>query len=73
VSLIPGSDPGSKKVGIRKASSRWFISGSGLDPDSNGSVDPAPAWESGSGSRKAKMTRKERKLRNFMFEVLDVL
>jgi hypothetical protein len=34
-------------------------SGSGLDPDSIGSVDPDS--ESGSGSRRAKMTRKSRK------------
>jgi hypothetical protein len=33
-------------------------SGSGLDPDSIGSVDPVPDLESGSGSRKAKITHK---------------
>jgi hypothetical protein len=39
-----------------------------LDPDSIGSVDPDPYSESGSGSRRAKMTHKSRKeLRNFMF------
>jgi hypothetical protein len=38
------------------------------DPDSIGSVDPDPYPESGSGSRRAKMTQKSRKkLRNFMF------
>jgi hypothetical protein len=38
--------------------------GSGLDPDSIGSVDP----DSESGSRRAKMTHKSRKkFRNFMF------
>jgi hypothetical protein len=37
-----------------------------LDPDSIGSVDPDS--ESGSGSRKAKMTNNSRKkLKNFMF------
>ncbi len=35
--------------------------GSGLDPDSIGSVDPDPDSESGSGSRRAKMTHKSRK------------
>jgi hypothetical protein len=35
--------------------------GSGLDPDSVGSVDPDPDSESGSGSRRAKMTHKSRK------------
>ncbi len=35
-------------------------SGSGLDPDSIGSVDPDPDSESGSGSRGAKMTHKSR-------------
>ncbi len=44
-----------------------FGSGSQLDPDSIGSVDPDPYSES--GSRRAKiMTNKRRKnLRNFMF------
>ncbi len=36
-------------------------SGSGLDPDSIGSVDPDPDSESGSGSRRAKITQKSRK------------
>jgi hypothetical protein len=36
-----------------------FGSGSGLDPDSIGPVDPDP--DSGSGSRRAKMTHKSRK------------
>ncbi len=35
-------------------------SGSGLDPYSIGSVDPDPYSESGSGSRRAKMTHKSR-------------
>ncbi len=44
-----------------------FGSGSVLDPDSIRSVDPDPYSESGSGSRRAKMTHKSRKkLRNFM-------
>jgi len=34
--------------------------GSGLDPYSIGSVDPDPYSESGSGSRRAKMTHKSR-------------
>jgi hypothetical protein len=34
--------------------------GSGLDPDSIGSVDPDPDSETGSGSRRAKMTHKSR-------------
>jgi len=33
--------------------------GSGLDPDSIGSVDPDPDSVSGSGSRRAKMTHKK--------------
>ncbi len=36
-------------------------SGSGLDPYSIGPVDPDPYSESGSGSRRAKMTHKSRK------------
>jgi hypothetical protein len=40
-----------------------------LDPDSIGPVDPDS--ESGSGSRRVKMTQKSRKkFKNFMFEVL---
>jgi hypothetical protein len=35
-------------------------SGSQLDLDAIGSVDPDPASESGSGSRRAKMTHKSR-------------
>jgi hypothetical protein len=43
-----------------------FGSGSGLDPESIRSVDPD--LESGSGSRRAKMTHKNiKKLKNFMF------
>ncbi len=42
--------------------------------DSIRSVDPDPYSESGSGSRRAKMTRKSRKhLEISCFEVLDVL
>ena len=41
------------------------------DPYSIGSVDPDPYSESGSGSRRAKMTHKSRK--NSCFEVLDAL
>ncbi len=45
-----------------------FGSGSQLNPDSIGSVDPDPYSESGSGSRRAKMTHKSRNnLRNFKF------
>ncbi len=45
-----------------------FVSGSVLDPNSIGSVDPDPYSESGSESRRSKMTHKSRKkLRNFMF------
>jgi hypothetical protein len=40
-------------------SNQGFGSGSGLDPDSIGPVDPES--ESGSGSRRAKMTHKSRK------------
>jgi len=39
--------------------------GSGLDPDSIGSLDPDPYSESGSGSRRAKMTHKSRKNKKF--------
>ncbi len=48
-----------------------FGSGSGLDPYSIGPVDPDPYSESGSGSRRAKMTHNSRK--NSCFEVLDGL
>ncbi len=48
-----------------------FGSGSVLDPSSIGPVDPDPYSESGSGSRRAKMTHKGRK--NSCFEVLDGL
>ena len=58
----------------------WYIfqgcgSGSGLDPYSIGSVDPDPYSESGSGSRRAKMTHKSRKklVKVHGFEVLDGL
>jgi hypothetical protein len=37
------------------------------DPDSIRPVDPDPYSESGSGSRRAKMTHKVEKFRNFMF------
>ncbi len=50
-----------------------FGSRSGLDPDSIRSVDPDPYSESGSGSRRAKMTHKSRKKEISCFEVLDVL
>jgi hypothetical protein len=44
------------------------------DLDSMGSLDPYPDSQSGSGSRRAKMTHKHRKkLINFIFEVLDDL
>ncbi len=50
---------------------QWF--GSRLDPDGVGSLDLDPGSESGTESR-SKMTHKIReKLRNFCFEVLDVL
>ncbi len=48
-----------------------FGSGSVLDPYSIGPVDPDPYSESGSRSRRAKMTHKRRK--NSCFEVLDGL
>jgi hypothetical protein len=45
-----------------------FGIGSVLDPDSIRSVDPNPYLESGSGSRRAKMTHKSiKKIRNFMY------
>jgi hypothetical protein len=52
------------------------VSRSGLDPDSIGSVDPdlEPNSESGSRSRRAKMTHKSRKIfKSSCFEVLDGL
>ncbi len=56
------SDPGFNQV-IGSGSVR------SVDPDSVRSVDPDPFSESGSGSRRAKMTHKRRrkKFRNFMF------
>ncbi len=48
-------------------------SGSELDPNSMGSLDPYPDSQPGSGSRRAKMTHKSRKnLEISCFEVLDV-
>jgi hypothetical protein len=47
------------------AVSQGCRSGSELDPDSFGSVDPDPYSESGSGSRRAKMTHKSRKIKKF--------
>ncbi len=45
-----------------------FIRGSVSDPDSIRPLDPYPDSETGSGSRRAKITHKNRKiLRNFMF------
>jgi hypothetical protein len=41
-----------------------------MDPDSKGSIDPEPDSQSGYGSRRAKMTHKNRKT---YVEVLDVL
>ncbi len=48
---------------VRQDAMQGFGSGSGLDPDSIGPVDPDPDSESGSGSgsRRAKMTHKSRK------------
>jgi hypothetical protein len=46
----------------------------GLDPDSIRFVDPYPDPESGSGSRRTKITHKNRKIFEIScFEVLDVL
>ncbi len=57
-----------KELGRKHTSKQGFGSGSGLDPDSIRPMDPDPYSESGSGSRRAKMTHKSRKkLRNFMF------
>jgi hypothetical protein len=52
-----------KTVQKKKVASKMqgCVSGSELDPDSIGSVDPDPYSESGSGSRRAKMTHKSRK------------
>jgi hypothetical protein len=50
-----------RKVGVIFISSSWQGCGSNDDPDSIGSVDPDPYSESGSGSRRAKMTHKSRK------------
>jgi hypothetical protein len=49
--------------------------GSGLDPDSIGSVDSDPDSGSGSGSKRAKITQKSRKkfVKSSCFEVLDGL
>ncbi len=58
--------PNPKMSAFLKKIKQGCGSGSGLDPDSIGSV--APDSESGSGSRRAKMTHKSRKkLKNFMF------
>jgi len=72
-----GSCSGSRSATLPKRfrylKRQGFGSGSGfvLDPYSIGPVDPDPYSESGSGSRRAKMTHKSRK--NLCFEVLDGL
>ena len=65
-----------KTVQKKKVASKMqgCVSGSELDPDSIGSVDPDPAPDSESGSRRPKMTHKSRKnIRISCFEVMDVL
>ena len=64
-------DPGYKSRIRNTGYRQGFGSGSVLDPYSIGPVDPDPYSESGSGSRRAKMTHKRRK--NSCFEVLDGL
>jgi hypothetical protein len=46
------------KIYFKQGCGSGYVSGSGLDPDSIGSVDPDP--EFGSGSRRAKITHKSR-------------
>ncbi len=57
--LIQEKNLNSKSRVRLKECNQGFGSGSGLDPYSIGPVDPDP--ESGSGSRRAKMTHKSRK------------
>jgi hypothetical protein len=47
-------------LNIWNTSIQGYGSGSGLDPDPIGSVDPYPDSESGSGFRRPKMTHKRR-------------
>jgi hypothetical protein len=64
----------SRQVGASQCCGSGSVSGSGLDPDSIGSVNPDPDSGSGSGSRRAKMTHKSRIFfRSSCFEVLDGL
>jgi hypothetical protein len=61
--LIAGRIPG---VPVHYINNQCWACGSGLDPDLMGSLDPYPDPQS--GSRRAKMTHKRRKmLRNIMF------
>ncbi len=62
---IRSVDPGGQKWPTIIEKKQGFGSGSGFDPDSIRLVDPDPYLESGSGSRRAKMTHKSRqKFRN---------
>ncbi len=58
--LEPGWSAGSQCCGSESVSS-------GLDPDSMGYLDPYPDSQSGSGSRRAKMTHKYKKNYKILF------
>jgi hypothetical protein len=58
---------------MTKEQFQCFRSRSGWDPDLTGSMDPAPDWESGSGSRKAKSPKKEESEKMSCFKELEVL
>jgi hypothetical protein len=68
------SEAGDIKVKHRTTKVCWLVqffkqgcgSGSQLDPDSFGPVDPDPYSESESGSRRAKVTLKSKKCKRFL-------
>jgi hypothetical protein len=62
--FLPIPDPGVKKTPDPGSATLVYCSvvNSVSDPDSIRSVDPDPYSESGSGSRRAKMTQKSRKI-----------
>ena len=67
-STLPGRKLGSiaglwagHSISTQCGGKQCFGSGSGLDPDSIGSLDPDPDWESGSGSRGKKSSKNKNK------------
>ncbi len=68
ISCISCAGHDTKPGQVQDRHNQYCGSGSGLDPDSMGSLDPYPQSGSGSGSRRAKMTQKNiRELTKFIF------